>query len=81
MIRNTISLSAVKEFLHRHGFTFLKTGSLPAKADPEEQREFYENTELPLMEKAKRKEIAMYFVDASHFVMGNGHLGVCLESS
>lgn len=76
MIRNTISLSAVKEFLHRHGFKFLKTGSLPAKADPEEQREFYENTELPpLMEKAKRKEIAMYFVDASHFVMGNGHLG------
>ena len=46
----------------------LKCGSLPAKADPVAQREFYENTLHPLMQRAKKGEIALLFVDASHFV-------------
>jgi transposase len=60
----SVSLAAVKAFLHRLGYKWLKCGSLPAKADPEVQREFYDKTEKPLME-----------LDASHFVMGNIHLG------
>ena len=53
----------------------LKCGSLPAKADPAAQREFYENTLHPLMQRAKKGEIALLFVDASHFVMGCDYLG------
>ena len=71
----SVSLAAVKAFLHRLGYTWLKCGSLPAKADPEVQREFYDKTEKPLMERAKNGEVHLLYVDASHFVMGNIHLG------
>jgi transposase len=53
----------------------LKCGSLPAKADPAAQQEFYEQTLNPLMQKAKKGKIALLFVDASHFVMGCDYLG------
>ena len=53
----------------------MKCGSLPAKADPAAQRHFYEDTLLPLMQKAKDGEIALLFVDASHFVLGCDYLG------
>jgi transposase len=53
----------------------LKCGSLPAKADPAAQRVFYEKTLLPLINKAKKGEIALLFADASHFVMGCDYLG------
>ncbi len=39
------------------------------------QREFYDTTLLPLMEKAKKGDIALLFMDASHFVMGCDFLG------
>ena len=71
----SVSLSAVKEFLHKLGFKCLKCGSLPAKALPSAQRAFYEETEKPLMERAKKGEIVLCFGDAAHFVMGNMHLG------
>jgi transposase len=53
----------------------LKCGSLPAKADPEKQRAFYTDKLLPLMKSAKSGEIALLFLDASHFVMGCDFLG------
>jgi len=53
----------------------LKCGSLPAKADPEKQRTFYDNTLKPLMEQAKAGAITLLFIDASHFVMGCDFLG------
>ena len=53
----------------------LKCGSLPAKADPAKQRDFYENVLHPLMEQAKDGVIELLFVDASHFVMGCDYLG------
>ncbi len=74
-IRGSISLSAVKAFLHRAGYKWLKCASLPAKADPEKQCSFYIQTEKPLMERSKKGEISLFFVDAAHFVMGNNHLG------
>ena len=74
-LKRYISISAVKDFLHRHGFKWLKCGSIPSNADPIKQREFYEETEKPLMERAKKGEIVLCFVDAAHFVMGNIHLG------
>lgn len=71
----SISFSAVRAFLHNVGYKWLKCGSLPAKADPERQRKFYDETEKPLMELAKKGEIYLLYADASHFVMGNMHLG------
>jgi transposase len=53
----------------------LKCGSLPAKADPEKQRAFYNNVLKPLMDRAKSGEATLLFVDASHFVMGCDFLG------
>ena len=74
-IRRSISLSAVKAFLRREGYKWLKCASLPAKADPEKQYSFHEGTEKSLMERSKKGEISLFFVDAAHFVMGNTHLG------
>jgi transposase len=48
---------------------------LPAKADVKKQRRFYESILEPLMERAKSGEIALMFMDASHFVMGCDFLG------
>jgi len=53
----------------------LKCGSLPAKADVKKQRQFYDMILSPLMEQAKSNEIALLFMDASHFVMGCDFLG------
>ena len=48
---------------------------MPAKADVEKQRLFYENELNPLMKGAKRFEWELLFLDASHFVMGCDFLG------
>ena len=48
---------------------------MPSKANPAEQRNFYENTLKSLMNDAKSGKIQLFFVDASHFVMG-GFVGV-----
>ena len=48
----------------------MKTGSIPCKADPVVQKEFFENTIEPVISAAKRDEAELYYVDASHFVLG-----------
>jgi len=53
----------------------LKCGSLPAKADPEEQCAFYCDILKPLMDQAKEGTLTLLFMDASHFVMGCDFLG------
>ncbi|MBQ7608969.1 MAG: IS630 family transposase [Desulfovibrionaceae bacterium] len=63
------------EAFERVQYLSLKSGSLPLKADVEEQRKFYDNTLHPLMEKAKSGECVLLFGDASHFVMGCDFLG------
>jgi len=45
-------------------------GFVPAKADPQRQRDFLKSTLLPLIRKAEKHEISLFFMDASHFVMG-----------
>ena len=71
----TLSQSALSRFLHKKGYMWYKCGSLPAKADAEAQRKFYDTVLLPLMEKAKKGEIVLLFVDAAHFVIGCDFLG------
>jgi transposase len=53
----------------------LKSGSIPAKADAEAQRDYYDTVLHPLMIKAKDSLLTLLFLDASHFVMGCDFLG------
>jgi transposase len=53
----------------------LKRGSLPAKANVDPRRGFYEGTPLPLMKQAGSGLVPLLFPDASHFVMGCDFLG------
>jgi len=69
------SISAVSRLVKKNGVKRLKCGSLPAKADPEKQRVFYDTLLHPLMKQAQNGKIALLFIDASHFVMGCDFLG------
>lgn len=62
-------------FLKKNEFRPIKVGLIPAKADVAKQHEFYDSTLKQLMDKAKAGIIQLYFLDASHFVMG-GFVGV-----
>ncbi len=53
----------------------MKSGSLPAKADVNLQRSFYDTRILPLMKLAQIGSVSLLFLDASHFVMGCDFLG------
>lgn len=64
------SLSSVRTFLRKNKFRFRKIGHIPAKADTEKQGFFLENSLNPIIEKAKKGEIALFFADSAHFVMG-----------
>ena len=70
-----VSRNHLSKFLKAHDYRKLKSGSIPAKADRTKQKEFYQNTLLPLMEKASGKKNVLLFVDASHFVMGCDFIG------
>ncbi len=70
----SMSVSAIGKFL-KNGFRRLKSGSLPAKADVVKQREFYDTIMHPLMKKNQNGDVALLFMDASHFVMGCDFLG------
>jgi transposase len=59
----------------KNGVKRLKCGSIPFKADTSKQRVFFNEILHPLMNKAKNHEVALLFVDASHFVMGCDFLG------
>jgi transposase len=48
---------------------------LPAKADTEKQRTFFDTVLDPLMPQAKSGDTTLLFIDASHFVMGCDFLG------
>jgi transposase len=54
----------------KKGLRSRAVGFLPAKANPKEQHDFVTNTLLPLIESAKNGLVDMFFMDASHFVMG-----------
>ena len=48
----------------------MAVGFLPAKANPAEQRRFLNETLMPLIKNAQERAINLFFLDASHFVMG-----------
>lgn len=60
----------IAHFIKKKKFKLLKTGQIPAKANPVAQKEFLEKELTPKLEEAKKNERKLLFVDAAHFVMG-----------
>lgn len=65
-----LSPCRVRKFLHRLGMSVRKTGHVPAKADSDRQREFLAGTLEPLVAQALNGQCHLFFMDASHFVLG-----------
>ena len=61
--------SRIRAFLIRMGMKPRQTGQVPAKADPDAQRQFHDGTLQPLLQKAKNGECHVLFMDSAHFVM------------
>jgi transposase len=66
---DAMSLSEVRRFMHKIGMKPIKVGHIPAKADYDKQKDFLEKTLEPLIEKAKKGQCNLYFMDAAHFVL------------
>ena len=64
-----LSQSEMRRFMHELGMKPLKTGHVPAKADPVAQQLFLEEKLSPLLAMAKAGECHLFFVDAAHFVL------------
>ncbi len=54
----------------KKGLRSRAVGFLPAKANPVAQKEFLDSKLNPLITQAENGIIELFFVDASHFVMG-----------
>jgi transposase len=59
----------VREFLLRHGYKWRKTGQIPGKAKPEEQKDWLETKLEPVIEQAREGKCHLLFCDAAHFVL------------
>lgn len=65
------SAGAIGRFLRSLGMSPRKVGTVPSKADPQEQEE-WKNKELdPRLEEAKEGKRVVFFVDAAHFVLAS----------
>src|SRR5205807_8080896 len=52
------------------GLRWRKVGTIPAKADPQEQADFLTDKLRPRLPQAQRGERTVLFVDAAHFLLG-----------
>ncbi len=59
----------VRVFLKKHGLRFIKCGHIPAKADPEAQKQWLEEELQPVIEQAKEENKHLLFMDAAHFTL------------
>ena len=79
MIKNTygiaLSIATTQRLMIKLGIKRYKSASLPAKAIPSAQEEYYNNTLLPLIQQAKSGALHLLFLDGSHFVVGCDFLG------
>jgi transposase len=65
-----LSPGRVRKFLHRMGMSLRRTGHVPAKADAAEQKAFLGGTLEALIRRSLAGECHLFFMDASHFVLG-----------
>ncbi len=54
----------------KKGLRSRAVGFLPAKANPAAQKEYLDHTLIPLITQAETGKVELFFMDASHFVMG-----------
>lgn len=66
----TLSPSQTRRIMTQLGMRYRKTGQIPGKADGQLQLEFLEQELRPKLDEAKAGKRKVFFVDASHFVMG-----------
>ena len=65
-----LSESQARRFMKKLGMRIRKACSIPGKANPQLQFEFYNTELLPRLTEAGKAERKVFFVDAAHFVMG-----------
>ena len=66
-----LALSACRDFMRKRlGMKCRKMAAIPAKADPEKQQAFLNDTLEPWLAEETHGQRRVFFVDAAHFVMG-----------
>ena len=65
-----IKSTQMRAYMKSKGIRYRKVSSIPAKADIEAQKKFYDEKLQPLLEEAQAGKRTVYFVDAAHFVLG-----------
>lgn len=60
------SLPGISVLLNRLGYRYKMAGTVPMGANKEDQDRFLEETLNPLLDKAKSKEVDVYFMDSTH---------------
>ena len=63
------SETQIRQFLTSIGIKRQKVGTIPARADLDEQRKFKDEKLQPRLEEAKAGKRKVFFVDAAHFVL------------
>lgn len=63
------SPTRVRAYMKRMGMSPRATGQIPAKADPEQQKQFHDQILQPLLQKAKAGQCHVLFLDSVHFVL------------
>ena len=70
-----VSLGAIRRLFSKHGIKRHMSAPLPAKADPVGQGVLFDTVLSELVAMANEGMVTLYFMDASHFVLGGGFLG------
>ena len=65
-----LSESQTRRIMKKMGMSLRKCSSIPSKADPQLQFDFYRQEMKPRLEEASRGQRKVFFVDAAHFVLG-----------
>jgi transposase len=68
----TRSPTSVRNWMHKNGLKFRKMGHLPAKVNVSKQAQWLEQQLTPVIEKAKKGQCHLFFMDAAHFVPPGG---------
>lgn len=69
MTGETLSVDAVRHFMHKLGMKPRKAGHIPAKAKPEQQQLFMQNKVNKLIHKAQNGSCYLFYMDGAHFTL------------
>lgn len=65
-----LSEAQARRIMKKLGLQYRKAASIPGKGDPQLQFDFLNDELLPRLEEAREGKRRVFFVDASHFVLG-----------